>query len=83
VRALLAGERLELEGAPGDLVTLLPVDGDGVGVRTAGLRYPLSGETLSLGRTRGLSNRVEQAPAWVSLEIGTLLVVEATKETSG
>jgi thiamine pyrophosphokinase len=83
VRALPGGDRLTLVGAEGDLVTLLSVDGDAVGVRTHGLRFPLDGETLRLGRSRGLSNSVEQAPASVSLERGTLLVIESRKEQSG
>jgi thiamine pyrophosphokinase len=80
VRAVHGGEKLELAGAVDDLVTLLSVNGDAWGVRTEGLRYPLTGESLGLGRSRGLSNRVEQAPASVSLERGTLLVIETRKE---
>jgi thiamine pyrophosphokinase len=80
VRALRDGEEAELQGAPGDLVTLLPIGGDANGVTTKGLRYPLLGETLSFGHTRGLSNEVEHAPASVSLERGTLLVIETGKE---
>ena len=81
-RAAHGGERLELQGAVGDLVTLLSVNGDTWGVRTEGLRYPLAGESLGLGRSRGLSNQVEQPPASVSLERGTLLVIETRKEPS-
>lgn len=76
VRALHGGGRLELDAARGDLVTLLPVAGDADGVRTDGLRHALDGEPLAFGRSRGLSNRVERAPASVSLERGTLLVIE-------
>ena len=79
-RAVHGRERLELAGAAGDLVTLLSVNGDAWGVRTEGLRYPLAGESLGLGRSRGLSNEVEQSPASVSLERGTLLVIETGKE---
>ncbi len=79
VRALRAGERIVLEAKPGDLATLIPVAGDAAGVRTAGLRYPLRGEPLIVGASRGLSNVVEDADAWVALERGTLLVVETTK----
>jgi thiamine pyrophosphokinase len=69
--------RVELEGRAGDLVTLLPVGGDAGGVRTEGLRFPLHGETLVLGRTRGLSN-VRTAPvASVELRTGRLLVIES------
>ncbi len=80
VRALHGGGQLTVEGGEADLVTLLSVDGDAAGVRTQGLRHPLDGETLPLGRSRGLSNSVIQAPASVSLERGTLLVIETRKE---
>jgi thiamine pyrophosphokinase len=81
-RAVHAGDQLTLTAAFGDLVTLLPVSGNAIGVRTHGLQYRLEGETLRMGRSRGLSNRVEQAPASVSLEGGTLLVIETQKETN-
>ena len=76
VRVLRGGGRLALEGAAGDLVTLLPVDGDVTGVDIDGVRWPLSNATLRVGRSRGLSNEVVEPPASVSLEQGTLLVVE-------
>lgn len=82
VRALHGGGRLSLSAAEGGIVTLLPLGGDAVGVRTSGLRYPLDGETLPLGRSRGLSNEVAGASASVSLEGGTLLVVETEKEAN-
>ena len=66
---------LELEARIGDGVTLLPVAGDAHGVRSAGLRWPLEGETLAFGRSRGLSNEVVATPSSVQLERGTLLVV--------
>jgi thiamine pyrophosphokinase len=81
VRALRGGQHRELVGAPGDLVTLLPVGGDAAGVTTTGLRFPLRSETLHLGRSRGLSNEVEEVPASVSLDGGTLLVIETRKES--
>jgi thiamine pyrophosphokinase len=83
VRAVHGGDSLTLDGAAGDIVTLLSVDGDAVGVRTHGLRFPLDGETLQLGRSLGLSNSVEHAPASVSLERGTLLIIETQEEQSG
>ena len=80
VRALHGGERLSLLGAIGDLVSLLPIGGDAEGVRTEGLRFPLAGDSLRLGPSRGLSNVVVDPPASVSLERGTLLVVEVARE---
>lgn len=76
VRALHGGERLELEGAEGDLVTLLAVRGDAEGVRTERLRYPLAGQTLAFGTARGLSNVVMSQGASVACDRGVLLVIE-------
>jgi thiamine pyrophosphokinase len=76
VRALHGGEKLALEGAPGDLVTLLAVGGDAEGVRTHRLRYPLAGETLRFGAARGLSNVVMSEHASVACDRGVLLVIE-------
>ena len=80
VRALHGPGRMAIEAGLGELVTLLPVGGDAEGVRTGGLRYPLAGDTLSFGRSRGLSNVVDEVPASASLERGTLLVIESSEE---
>ncbi len=80
VRAFHGGERLELGGSVGDIVTLLPIGGDAQGVTTDGLRYPLSDEELRFGRSRGLSNVVQRAGASVWLASGTLLVVEVQQQ---
>lgn len=67
---------LDLTGRVGDLVSLLPVGADAIGVTTSGLRYPLHDEPLLLGRTRGLSNVRVGSTARVSLRAGHLLVIE-------
>lgn len=76
VRSLHGRARLELDGAPGGTVTLMPIGGDVIGMTTDGLRWPLDGATLRMGRSRGLSNEIVATPASVQLEHGTLLVVE-------
>ncbi len=76
VRALHGGDSLALEGATGETITLLPIGGPAHGVRTIGLRFPLAGESLEIGRSRGLSNQIVATPASVSLAGGTLIVIE-------
>ena len=66
----------EFEGRVGDIVTLLPLGSAVDGVETAGLRYPLAGETLALGRSRGLSNVRTEPAARVAIRSGRLLVIE-------
>ena len=65
----------ELVGSPGELVSLLALHGPAVGVRTSGLEYPLAGETLAPGSSRGVSNVFVADAARVTLEKGVLLVV--------
>ena len=66
----------ELEGRPGDLVSLVPEGGTAMGVTTEGLLFPLRAEPLLLGRTRGVSNVRTGKVARVTLQSGRLLVIE-------
>jgi thiamine pyrophosphokinase len=70
-----SGESIHIEGQPGDLVSLLPVGGDAHGIHTSGLVWPLAGETLRFGHTRGVSNELEAPVAAIAVEEGCLLVV--------
>jgi thiamine pyrophosphokinase len=83
IEALVADARItvvrrdaRLGGEPGDVCSLLAAGGPARGVRTAGLRYPLEGEDLLPGSTRGLSNELTDPVATVSLEHGVLLAVQ-------
>lgn len=64
-----------LGGTRGELISLLPLHGAAVGVRTSGLRYPLAGETLPPGTSRGVSNVFEAEEATISLDAGVLLAL--------
>ncbi len=64
----------------GDLVTLLAVGGPAHGVTTDGLRYPLAGETLTPGSTRGVSNELTAPVASVSLTAGVVLAIQPTAD---
>jgi len=74
-RAYVVRDRLAVEGRPGELVTLLAVRGPVTGVSTEGLLYPLHGETLEPGSTRGVSNEMTGRTAVVTVETGVLLAV--------
>ncbi len=71
-----------IKGEPGDLLSLLPLTGEAVGVRTRDLYYPLYGETLYFGKPRGVSNVLNKKDAEVMLERGLLLVIHTSKEES-
>jgi thiamine pyrophosphokinase len=65
-----------LRGPVGDLVTLLPVHGPARRVTTTGLLYPLNGEDLNPGSTRGVSNELVDDQATVALDAGVLLAIQ-------
>jgi thiamine pyrophosphokinase len=71
---VVRGERT-LRGAPGELLTLVPLGGAADGVTTDGLEYPLRGETLAPGTTRGVTNVFLETEAHVTLERGVLLAI--------
>ena len=71
----LVRRRCRLEGTVGATVSLIPVNGDAVGVDTVGLRWPLAGATLGFGTTLGVSNEFSAAVVDISIETGTLFVV--------
>jgi thiamine pyrophosphokinase len=60
---------------PNEVVSLIPLTPSVDGVRTAGLRWPLSSERLLLGDTRGVSNEpVGDQPVTVEHSAGLMLV---------
>jgi len=83
LRAVEGPASLTIEVAAGGTVTLLPIRADALGVTTRGLSYGLSDGTLVMGRSRGLSNVVEEEPASVSLRAGSLLVIEIANRKEG
>ncbi len=62
-------------GQPGDTLSLIPIEGDVIGIVTENLKYPLLHETLALGPARGMSNVMLGDEARFTFEHGLLLVI--------
>lgn len=73
--SLLTPGSLDIDGAAGDTISLLPISGTARGVSTEALLYPLSGEDLHFGPARGVSNVMTGAKARVHLREGVLVIV--------
>ncbi len=71
---VVRGRRL-IHGDIGDLLTLIPMHGDATGITATGLRWPLDGETLVAGSSRGVSNVMESPVADIRVASGRLLAV--------
>jgi thiamine pyrophosphokinase len=69
-----------LAGAPGDPLSLFPLHGPAVGVSTEGLDYPLHGETLAAGTSRGTSNVFAAALVRISVTRGCLIAVRPARD---
>src|SRR4249919_2734135 len=71
---VVRGERV-VAGEPGRLISLLALHGPAENVTTEGLRYPLAGETLEPGSTRGISNVFTSRTARIHVARGVLAAV--------
>ena len=69
-----------LRGPVGSLVTLLPVGGPALGIRTTGMRWPLTDDELGPGSTRGVSNEMTGTTATVAVTAGVLLAIQPDAE---
>lgn len=76
-RALLicAPATQEIAGEPGALVSAIPLSARVTGITYAGLAYPLTNHTLTLGSTRGVSNELATPVARVEVASGLLLLI--------
>ena len=79
-QAWLVREQTDIVGRVGDLVSLIPLNGDAQGVSTEGLEWTLRAETLRFGQARGVSNQLMGEKATVTVEDGLLLCIHTREE---
>jgi thiamine pyrophosphokinase len=72
---LLCRSQAEVHGRSGDIISLIPWQGEVTEVQTMNLKWPLRSETLYPNKTRGISNEMISDSASVSIGSGLLLVV--------
>jgi len=82
-RIYLVDSELTVTGRPGDYLSLFPLTAVVDNVKTEGLKYPLKGEKLYFGSTRGLSNEFIAATARVTAGAGLLLVIISKIDNPG
>jgi thiamine pyrophosphokinase len=70
---------LDVDGAVGDILSLLPLSEETTGVSVTGCAYPLDQATLAQGSTLGLSNELLSSRAAVAVERGRLAVMHTRK----
>ena len=68
-------DQVQVQGRSGDIVSLIPWQGEVNGVFTENLRWHLHHETLYPEKTRGISNEMTSKIATIKIRSGLLLVV--------
>lgn len=74
-----AGTCHRVVGAAGDTVSLIALGQDALGITLDGMQYPLVGESLKVGSTRGISNRLTGSKGEVRLEKGRILCIHTRR----
>lgn len=77
IRLLSGPAQISLSKAEFPYVSIIPVTARVEGITTQGLLYPLHGETLYRGMTRGISNEWAERTAAITIETGKCLIVES------
>ena len=72
-------DQAKVEGRSGDIVSLIPWQGEVTGVFTENLRWHLHHETLYPEKTRGISNEMTADIATVQIRSGLLLITHRTE----
>ncbi|MBE0669698.1 MAG: thiamine diphosphokinase [Anaerolineales bacterium] len=72
-------DQAKVEGRSGDIVSLIPWQGDVTGVFTENLKWHLHYETLYPDKTRGISNEMTADMATVQIKSGLLLIIHRTE----
>ncbi|MBL8051338.1 MAG: thiamine diphosphokinase [Anaerolineales bacterium] len=75
----LCKDQVQIKGRSGDIVSLIPWQGNVEGVTTQNLKWKLNNETLYFDKTRGISNEMISDIATISITKGLLLIVHQIK----
>jgi thiamine pyrophosphokinase len=67
-------DKCKINGAIGDIVSLIPWQGEVTGIVTTNLKWRLEDETLYPHKTRGISNEMIVNTATVQIKSGLLLI---------
>lgn len=78
----LCKDQVAVSGRSGDVISLIPWQGNVEGVTTQNLKWKLKNETLFFNKTRGISNEMIANTATISISKGLLLIVhQLNKDT--
>ena len=72
-------KQVEVQGRSGEIVSLIPWQGEVTNIQTENLKWALKNETLYPEKTRGISNEMTIDVAKIKISSGLLLIVHTRK----
>ena len=76
---ILRNEEMNLKGSIGDIVSIIPVEGDARGITLANMEYSVEELDLKYSVTRGISNVMLAEDAYINVRDGCILVIKNIK----
>ena len=70
-------KKLTLEANPGEFLSIIPIEGDLLGVTAENVKYPLNDETLYFGKSRGISNEFLGKECTITAKAGSAIVIKS------
>lgn len=72
----LCRDYFELKGSIGDIISIVPFNGDAKGISSRGLKYMLDNTDIDFGKPIGISNEMIDDKCSIKIEKGELLVIK-------
>ncbi|CAH2212844.1 thiamine diphosphokinase [Tepidibacter aestuarii] len=73
----MTDNKIQITGKKGDIVSVIPIHSDALGVTLKGLEYPLEDYDLEFGISLGISNVLVDDKCEISIKSGCVLVIKA------
>ena len=68
-------EEIQIEGKVGDIISIIPINGDANAVTLENLEYPLNNYDMKFGIPLGISNVMIDTECTIKVEKGSLLII--------
>lgn len=75
---IAVNEKLKIEGNKGDIISVIPIKGDAIGVTLDNLEYPLENYNMRYSEPLGISNVMLTDSCVISVKEGALLIIRNT-----
>lgn len=72
----LCRDSIQLRGSIGDIVSIIPFQGNAYGLKSSGLKFQLNNTNIEFGRPIGISNEMTDKKCSIEITNGEILVIK-------